>query len=306
MSRIEVGTVAKPEMLSGDWQTRQRLIQEVSDLGIDQIFMADHVSFRGGAGQDALINAATLAAMHPTIKICLGVYLLALRHPVPVARQLSSLSLSAPGRIIFGIGVGGEDRHEMEVCGIDPKTRGRRTNECLEIIRGLSSGESLDYSGEFFQLSDVKIKPAIKPAIPIVVGGRSDAAIRRAALYGEGWLGVWCSAKRFADATHEVEDIAKSNGRNNVPWRHGLQLWVGVHDNKDRARELVAKGMTDFYKMPFEAFEKYSPYGTPEEIADFLRPYAENGCQFFNLSPCAEDASSGVAAVAKVRELLRG
>lgn len=306
MLDIEVGTVAKPEMLSGDWQTRNRLINEVSDAGIDQLFMADHVSFRGGAGQDALINAATLAGMHPTLKICLGVYLLALRHPVPVARQLSSLSLSAPGRITLGVGVGGEDRHEMEVCGIDPKTRGRRTNECLEIIRGLSTGESMDFSGEFFELSDVRIKPAVKPAIPIIVGGRSDAAIRRAALYSEGWLAVWCSHSRFGAATAEVEEIARSVGRTNVPWRHGLQIWVGVHDNKARARELVAKGMTDFYKMPFEAFEKYSPYGTAEEIAEFLQPYAEKGCKLFNISPCAESARAGVAAVARVRELLKG
>ncbi len=306
MFDIEVGTVAKPDMLSGDWQTRNRLLSEVTDSGIDQIFMADHVSFRGGGGQDAMINAATLAGMHPTIKICLGVYLLALRHPVPVARQLSSLSLSAPGRIILGVGVGGEDRHEMEVCGIDPKTRGRRTNECLEIIRGLSTGESLDFQGEFFQLEDVRIKPAVRPAIPMIVGGRSDAAIRRAGLYSEGWLGVWCSANRFAAAITEVEDIATGANRTDVNWRHGMQLWVGVNDNKDRARELVAKGMQDFYKMPFEAFEKYSPYGTAEEIAEFLMPYAENGCKLFNISPCAESASEGVAAVAKVRELLRG
>ena len=217
MTTIEVGTVATPAMLSGDWETRKNLIDQVGDQNIDHLFMADHVSFINGAGMDAMVNAATLAAMHPTIKICLGVYLLALRHPVPVARQLSTLSLSAPGRIILGVGVGGEDRHEMEVCGIDPRTRGRRTNECLEIVRGLASGKPLDYSGEFFELDNALIKPAVKPSIPIMVGGRADAAIRRAGLYSEGWLGVWCSPNRFKAAIAETEEIGESAGRGDVP-----------------------------------------------------------------------------------------
>lgn len=305
MSDLVIGTVATPAMLSGDWQTRRQLIAEVSEQHIDHLFMADHVSFLGGSGMDAMINAATLAAMHPTLKICLGVYLLALRHPVPVARQLSTLALSAPGRIILGVGVGGEDRHEMEVCGIDPKTRGRRTNECLEIIRHLGSGQPLDFSGEFFQLEDARIKPAVNPPIPIVVGGRTDAAIRRAGLYSEGWLGVWCSANRFASATKEAEAIATEHGRRDVPWQHGLQVWVGVDEDKNEARRHVAEQMQAFYKMPFEAFEKYSPYGGAEEIADFLRPYVEAGCKIINIKPCARDESTGIAAVARVRELLK-
>ncbi len=304
MTRIEVGTVATPAMLSGDWDTRQALVKQVSDHDINHLFMADHVSFINGAGMDAMINAATLAAMNPTLKICLGVYLLALRHPVPVARQLSTLALSAPGRITLGVGVGGEDRHEMEVCGIDPATRGRRTNECLEIIRGLSGGKALDYHGEFFELENALIKPAVNPAIPIMVGGRPDAAIRRAGLYSEGWLGVWCSANRFKAARQEVEAISQEAGRGDVPWQHGVQVWVGADDDKQKARSIVAKEMQAFYKLPFEAFEKYSPYGSADEIAEFLLPYAENGCELFNIKACAETESAAIETVAKVKERL--
>lgn len=302
---VEVGTVATPAMLSGDWATRNQLIKEVSDQQIDHLFMADHVSFINGAGMDAMVNAATLAAMNPTLKICLGVYLLALRHPVPVARQLSTLALSAPGRIILGVGVGGEDRHEMEVCSIDPATRGKRTNECLEIIRALGTGQPLDYQGEFYELENALIKPAVTPAIPIMVGGRANAAIRRAGLYSEGYLAVWCSAKRFKAAREEVESIAAEANRGDVPWRHGLQVWVGAHQDKARARELIAKEMQAFYKLPFEAFEKYSPYGTADEIAEFLAPYAENGCEILNIKACAESESEAIKTVAAVREKLR-
>ena len=291
-------------MLSGDWETRRDLINRVGNQHIDHLFMADHVSFINGAGMDAMVNAATLAAMHPSLKICLGVYLLALRHPVPVARQLSTLSLSAPGRIILGVGVGGEDRHEMEVCGIDPRTRGRRTNECLEIIRALATGKPLDYSGEFFELENALIKPAVNPGIPIMVGGRANAAIQRAGLYSEGWLGVWCSANRFKAAIEETEEIANQAGRADVPWRHGLQIWVGIDDDKQKARNYIASEMQAFYKLPFEAFEKYSPYGTPEEVAEFLAAYQANGCQIFNVKACAKDEQTAIDAVATIREKL--
>ena len=304
MTLLTVGTVASPAMLAGPFAERQTLINRVADSGIDHVFMADHVSFMNGNGMDGIVNAATIAAMHPTLKVCIGVYLLALRHPVPVARQLSSLSQSAPGRIMLGIGIGGEDRHEMEVCGINPATRGKQTNECLEIIRGLAGGESYSFSGQFFEIDNARIQPPIKPAMPIVIGGRADAAIQRAGRYGEGWLAVWCSPKRFAQATAQVQDIAAAAGRENVNWQHGLQVWVGVNDNKTRARELVAREMQAFYKIPFEGFEKYSPYGSAEEIADFLRPYRDNGCQLFNIKPCAENEMAGIEAVAKIRELL--
>jgi alkanesulfonate monooxygenase SsuD/methylene tetrahydromethanopterin reductase-like flavin-dependent oxidoreductase (luciferase family) len=68
-----------------------------------------------------------------------GVYLLPLRHPVLVARQLADIDRLAPGRLIFGVGVGGEDRREVSVCGVDPATRGLRMNECLTVVRQLSA-----------------------------------------------------------------------------------------------------------------------------------------------------------------------
>ena len=97
---------------------------------------------------------------------------------------------------MLGVGVGGEDRHEIEICGVDPRTRGRRTDESLAALRALLSGEATSHRGEFFQFEDARIAPAPDPPVPIVIGGRSDAAIRRAAVHGDGWLGVWCSPKR--------------------------------------------------------------------------------------------------------------
>lgn len=297
-----VGTLATPAILRSGHDQRCAFLDGIVDRGIDHVFIADHVSFHVGTGMDALINAATLTALNPKVKVCVGVYLLALRHPVTVARQLASIAESAPGQLIFGVGVGGEDRNEFTMCGVDPATRGRRTNECLEVLQGLAAGEPLDFEGEFFQFERAWIKPAPTPRIPILIGGRSEAAVQRAARYGEGWLGVWCSPQRFAAVVQQVN--THPDRASNADNLHGLQVWVGVDDNRDAARGRLAKGMQSFYQTPFKAFEKYSPWGTASEIADFLLPYREAGCRLFNIMPIAENEQAGIDAVAEIRERL--
>ena len=181
MQGLSIGITGSDRFLMGDLQRRTGLAKKLADSEIDHLFVADHVSFHTGLGMDALINAATLAAMIPKMTIVTGVYLLALRHPVPVARQLSSLSLSAPGRLIFGVGIGGEDRHEMEICGVNPSKRGKHTNHSLTAIRELMSGKEVSYDCEFFSYEKARISPRPDPKIPILIGGRSEAALKRTA-----------------------------------------------------------------------------------------------------------------------------
>ncbi len=305
MTELTIGAIGSPAMLSGDYKRRRSLMDQVEESRIDHLFIADHVSFHNGLGMDGLVNAATLAAMNPNTTIFIGVYLLALRHPVPVARQLSSLGLSAPGRIILGVGIGGEDRHEMEICGIDPSTRGRRTNDCLQVLRQLLTGESFSYKCEFFEFEDALIKPAPNPAIPIIIGGRSNAAIKRTALYGDGWLGVWCSPRRFGQAIAEVDALACNQGRKVETWTHGMQIWVGLDNDRAKAREFVAKEMQSMYHLPFEAFEKYSPCGNPEEVAEFLVPFVKNGATVLNIKPCSVDDEAEIEMVSEICRLVR-
>jgi len=291
-------------MQSGPFARRRALLDRVASSGLDHVFVADHVSFYDGLGMDGLVQAATLLASHETLHVQIGVYLLALRHPVPVARQIATLCDSAPGRLALGVGVGGEDRHEVEVCGVDPATRGRRTDEALLALRGLLSGEPFSLHGEFFDFEAARIRPAPEPPVPIVIGGRSDAALRRAARAGDGWLGVWCSPARYAQALARIRQEAEGFGRSGVRWQHGLQVWVGVDDDVPRARARLASAMQSMYRLPFERFERYSPVGEPKQIAEFLAGYVEAGCTSFNVMPVAPSSERAIDAVAEVKEHL--
>ena len=301
---IRVGVTPGIDIWTRPWEERRDVVALVADAGIDHVFFADHVSFRVGHGHDGMVVAAAVANLHPTIGIYIGVYLLPLRHPLPVARQLANLGEMAPGRISFGVGVGGDDRHEVEVCGVDPKTRGKRTDESLEILQRLLSGETFDYSGEFFQFEQARIIPVPDPSIPVYVGGRADAALRRAGRYADGWLGIWCSSERYAESI-ELFDRAAEERNRSIEADHGIQLWVGVGEDKDEAASYVGPAMEGFYRVPFDKFARYTPHGTVDNIVDFLAPYLEAGCRHFNLTPVASSSEKGIEVIAQVGERLR-
>lgn len=285
---------------------KRRLMGAMADAGLDGVIQADHVSFRDGSGVEAIVMMAGLSGLHPTLGLFIGVYLLPLRHPVPVARSLATLAQLAPGRVEFGVGIGGEDRHEVEVCGVDPRTRGRRCDESLDIVQRLLAGEEVTHHGEFFDIDTCLIRPTPTPRIPVLVGGRSDAAIRRAGRFADGWIGVWCSPRRFAAAAEMCAEEASAVGRTDAVFRHKLQPWIGLAETREEAREHVARSMEGFYGVPFAAFEKYTPYGTAADVAEGLLPYVAAGCSGFNASLCGPDPDSVIEMAGEVKRLLNG
>ena len=209
---MKIGLATPPNLWRQSLDERRATLDAVAAQGIDHVFMADHVSFRDGSGADGFVEIAALSQLHPALGIMISIYLLPLRHPLPVARQLASMQRVASGRFMFGVGIGGEDRHEIEVCGVDPSTRGRRMNESLEILRALMRGDRVSMNSEFFQIEDALIKPTIDPPIPIIVGGRSNAALRRTGRFGDGWVGTWCSVRQIPSSSRRRASRTNSLG----------------------------------------------------------------------------------------------
>ncbi len=240
----------------------------------------------------------------PAMPVHTSVYLLVLRHPVVVARQLSTLCSLAPGRLVFGVGIGGEDRSEVASCGVDPATRGRRMDESMTVLRRLLAGEAVTLDGDFFTLNEAAVLPAPSRPVPIVVGGRSTAALRRAALLGDGWLGIWVSPERFAHAVAEVTDAAEAAGRTQIDWKHGMTVWCGFGDDRRDGEAAVSRAMEGLYGLPFAKFDRYVPRGTPADVADALRQYVDAGCRTFNLLAQCTDRTRIAGAVGEVRRIL--
>lgn len=285
----------------GDPRRVASVLAEMYDAGVDHAVVGDHVSFFGGVGFDGLVHATALAMLHPHLPVQTAVYLLPLRHPVPVARQLASIESLAPGRLTLGVGLGGEDPHELEVCGVEPRTRGRRMEECLTVLRGLLTGDPVTFAGEFVDITDARILPAAP--VPVVVGGRSEAAVRRAGRLGDGWLGIWVTPERFRRSVEQFAEVAAAAGRGG-PVRHGLSVWCGFGTDRASARGAVARAMEGIYQLPFDRFERYTPYGSPADVAEHLYPFVREGCTTFHLLARGPDPQATVAAAAEVKRLL--
>jgi probable F420-dependent oxidoreductase len=281
-----------------------RAARLLGSSGLDGAFTGDHVTFHG-RGNDGLMNLALVAAHAPDLTLMTSVYLLALRHPTPVALQAALVDQLCGGRLILGVGVGGEDPGEWRACGVDPTTRGARTDESIAILKSLWSKDGTTHAGAHYQLETVAVSPQpVRPTgVPIWIGGRSEAAIRRTARLADGYIGIWISASRFSDVCQQIRELGAAQQRPPSDFQFGMQFWIGVDQDEARAREKVGTRMSQTYHLPFERFERYVPYGSPERVAEQIQPYIDAGCTHINLqvaesSPVAAVESAGLVCAA--------
>ena len=282
---------------------RRRLLADAADAGVSHLHVGDHVAFHGGFGFDGLINTAALLNLQDALPVLLGIYQLPLRHPTVVARQLASICESHPGRLSFGVGVGGDDRDELRACGVDPRTRGRRMDEGLEILRGLLTGRPVSFAGEIFQVAEVAVTPAVED-LPILIGGRSDVALRRAGRHGDGWVGIWMSAERFAAAVARVAQEAEAVGRAVARWQHNITIWCGFGSDRATASRRVSEAMRSIYHLDPDVFARWSPAGSPEAVAEFILPYLEAGADSVSVIGRGDSVEHVIECVGEVRRLL--
>ena len=134
---------------------------------------------------------------------------------------------------------------------------------CLAIVRDLLAGAAVTFHGEFFDLNDALIVPVPAEPVPIIVGGRSDAAIRRAGRFGDGWLGIWNSPRRFAEAVRLAADEAAKAGRATPPSRHGMQVWCGFAETKEAARACLGAGHARVLPAAVRAVRTLLPVRNP-------------------------------------------
>lgn len=293
------------DLFGMDGERRRELLRRTADAGLDHVTVGDHISFHGGTGFDGLVSATSVLATRDDLSVLVGVYLLGLRHPMIAARQLSTLAQMAPGRLVLGVGVGGEDRSEISNSGVDPATRGRRLDESISLVRKLLTGEEVTHEGEFFSLDRARILPPVAEPIPFVIGGKGDVAVRRTAALGDGWLGIFCSPRRFTQTRTQILEAAERLGRPTPTW-FGVNVWCGLDADPDRARILIGERMQALYKLPYEKFQHVAPAGEPAQVAEWLADFVAGGAEHVTLIPVASSVEAGIEHASRVRELLLG
>ena len=147
---------------------------------------------------DAPAYLSFLAGRTSTIRLGTWVYLLAIRHPFSGARGFATVDVVSGGRAEVGVGAGWL-RAEWDAVGLDPRTRGRRLDEAIDVCRRLWSDEVVEHHGEFYDFDRVMFEPKpVQQPLPVLVGGESEAALRRAGERGDGWIGMQHTAESAA------------------------------------------------------------------------------------------------------------
>lgn len=197
---------------------------------------------------DMWTSCAAMAAVTSRIKLACAVYVLPIRHPVEVAKQAATLAILSQGRFVLGVGTGWM-KEEFDVYGVDFATRGRRTDEMVEILRGLWRGGMFAYSGECFDFPAIQVSPTPTHEIPIYFGGAAPVALRRAARVGDGWIGAGNRADEVPALLARIAEYRVEAGRSERPFESIVGLYGDA--DFDTLRRLEDVGMTSGVHLPF-------------------------------------------------------
>ena len=213
---------------TGVFSTREaitRVAQTAEESGYESLWTGEHVVVidpqvapspvaPNTRMVDTIATLAFAAAVTERVKLGSGIILLAQRNPVVLAKELSGIDVLSEGRLLFGVGVGYVKR-EFDVIGVPYEERGARVTEHIEAIRALWTQDAPEFQGEFTQISGVQShpRPIQRPHPPIVIGGMSPPAYRRAVSQGNGWYGFFQSLDATAAAIAALEDAAKRTER---------------------------------------------------------------------------------------------
>ena len=179
--------------------------------GFDDIWLSEHHFIEDGYSPSLLPIAAAIASRTKKIHIGTSVVLLPFHNPVRMAEDAATVDVISGGRFELGVGVGYKVE-EFESFAISSKERGARTNEGLEIIRRLWEGETLTFEGKYYTVTKAKLtpEPIQQPRPPIWVGGFTPPALRRAAKYGDGYIGVGPLKEAYERYVTALEKVGKS------------------------------------------------------------------------------------------------
>jgi probable F420-dependent oxidoreductase len=214
-----------------------------------------------------------LAARTETLRFTPFVLKLPVRPPVLVAKQASSIAFLSGNRLGLGVGLSPWPE-DFEALGVPWQRRGKRMDECIDILRGLTTGEFFGYDGEFYSFPPLKQTPAPTEPIPILVGGHSDAALRRAVVKGDGWMHAGGDGEELDRLLARLAEIRKAEGDD----RDDFEVHVISFDayDPDGVKRLADKGVTDCIVGFRDPYIKGADTESLEKKVAHLESYAES------------------------------
>ena len=267
-------------------------IRELEARPIDSLWAGGHIA-SPNSSPEAMVGLVRLATLTERVTVGTSILLLPLYPPAVVAKQIADLDRACGGRVVLGVGVGGEYPQEFSAVQVPIEERGRRTNEMIPLLRQLWTAQDVTHDGRYYPMQNVKIHPPpVQPGgPPIIVAGRKEPAMRRAALLGDGWFPYMYSPRRYARSVATIRDTAANAGRDLAVFEWCVWVFLNINPDGDIAREQAARMMGGTYNQDFRAMiDGVAAAGTVAEVTTKLCSFYDAGARHFVFLPATAGA----------------
>ena len=265
-------------------------LRRVEELGLFESVWAQEQVI-GAAGALAPLQTLTYAAAcTEQLRLGCAVFVLPLHNPLHLAKAISSLDCLSHGRVEVGLATGGRGR-PFAAFGVDPDRPVARFNEALALMKACWTEPEINFDGRWWKLAGASMepKPVQKPHPPVWFGGSVPAGMRRAARYGDAFMGAGSQTPaQFAEQVKVVKEELNAQGRDPGTFRIGKRVYVHVDDDEGRAREKLDGALKRHYGGG--SWSEHMFAGPPEACAAGIRNVADAGAELILLNPLLDDA----------------
>lgn len=269
-----------------------REVARLEARGIDSFWVGGHLA-SPNPSPEPMVWLARLAEQTQRATIGTATLVLPWYQPPIAAKQLADIDRAADGRLIVGVGAGGEYADDFAAAGVPIAERGARLDESMDCLRAFWTGEPVDHDGAHFRYQALRVHPPPQQpgGPPIVVTGRREVAMRRAANRGDGWMPYLYSPERYARSVAVIEETAAARGRDLAEFRWMAFAMVAIDDDAQTARRAAADFLGGTYRQDFEALvDRVAVAGSVADVVAKLAAFVEAGARHFVLLPCVSTA----------------
>ncbi|MSQ51271.1 MAG: LLM class flavin-dependent oxidoreductase [Betaproteobacteria bacterium] len=259
-------------------------VLKAESLGFEDGWLTEGI-LSSGFNLEPVTYIAHLSAITTRLRFGIAVIILNTRNPVQLAKALATVDQLSNGRLIVGVGIGAGTAN-YPVFGVPPERRVARYEEAINIMKALWTEEKASLHGEFWTLNGARMKPkpVQKPHMPLIFGGHSEPALRRAVKMGDGWMAAGStSTEKSLASLKQIRGYLSDAGRKESEFWLSKRLYIAVDENEGRAREKLAAALS--YQYGGSDQTGVGLAATPARAVEVLGTLREAGAQHILLNP---------------------
>ncbi|SNQ49432.1 Luciferase family protein [Frankia canadensis] len=306
--RPGIGFLAAP----GESGSLSDFARTLEDAGADSLWASGHITI-GRPVPEPLTSLAHIAAVTTRVRVGSAVFPLPLYNPMVLAKQLAEIDRLSGGRVSVGVGTGGEYQREFDAVGVPRTGLGPRLDEQIGLLRAAWADRSTPFRGALWQVDDARVEPspAHPQGPPILVAGRKNPAMRRAARLGDGWMPFLYTPEQYARSVAAIHRLAGPDRDLTSGFEWLVFVYVSLDDDAEtalsRAISYVGAGQAGDPERFTTFVERVAAFGPPKLVAARLQEFLDAGARHLILAPTdgVDPAAMAADVLSRVAPLLR-